>query len=147
MVFWNIRALFFTALKNVNMKKDFDRWNIMKKNLEESSIDMIMKEWEIWWANIGLNIGSESCWKWKSFRRPILVIRKLSHENCIVLPLSTQIKHWTWFASYNFEWTEYTALLYQIKMIHKNRLYVNLWKIEKDQFLKIKKRLKYLLNL
>ena len=129
------------------MEKEFDNWNELKKGLEENSISLMVKEWEIWWTNIWVNIKTESCWKWDNFRRPVLVIKKLSHENCIVIPLSTKIKTWTWFASYEIDWINYTALLYQIKMMNTCRFYVNEWKLERIQFLDIKKRLKNLLNL
>jgi len=129
------------------MQKDFDIWNNLKKEIENKDIDLIIKEWEIWWCNIGLNIKTESCGKWINYRRPVLVLRKLSQENFIVIPLSTQLKTWTWFCDYEFESEKYTALLYQIKMIHKNRFYVHVWKMERQYFLTIKKRLKHLLRL
>ena len=109
--------------------------------------NLSVKEWEIWWTHIWVNIKTETCWKWENFRRPVLVIKKLSSENCIIIPLSTKIKTWTWFAKYKINEIEYTALLYQIKMLNTNRFYVNEWKLERKQFLEIKKRLKFLLNL
>lgn len=129
------------------MEKDFDKWNELKKDLENKSSEVIIKEWEIWWSNFWLNVKTEACWKWENFRRPVLVLKKLSHENFIIIPLSTKLKTWTWFANYEIDWIWYSALLYQIKMIHKNRFYVNEWKLERKQFLEIKKRLKLLLNL
>lgn len=129
------------------MEKDFDKWNCLKKDLETNSKNLIIKQWEIWWTNIWINIKTESCWKWEKFRRPVLVLRKLSHENYIVLPLSTKIKEWTWFANYEVDWNIYTALLYQIKMMNINRFYVNEWKLSHENFIEIKKRLKQLLNL
>jgi mRNA interferase MazF len=129
------------------MNKNFDKWNELKKEIENNSNDLVIKEWEIWWVNIWLNIKTESCWKWEQFRRPVLIIKKLSHSSCIVIPLSTKLKSWTWFANYEINWIVYTALLYQIKMLHTNRFYVNEWKLDRKQFLEIKKRLKFLLNL
>lgn len=129
------------------MEKDFDKWNCLKKSLETNSKNLIIKQWEIWWTNIWINIKTESCWKWEKFRRPVLVLRKLSHKNYIVLPLSTKIKDWTWFANYEVDGNIYTALLYQIKMMNINRFYVNEWKLGHENFIEIKKRLKHLLNL
>lgn len=128
------------------MEKDFDNWNKLKKEIENESKNIIIKEWEIWWTHIWLNIKSESCWKWNKFRRPVLVMKKLSHTNCIIIPLSTQIKKWTWFANYNIEGIEYTALLYQIRMMHTNRFYVKETKLNYRIFNIIKKKLKKLLN-
>jgi hypothetical protein len=128
------------------MEKDFDNWNKLKKEIENESKNIIIKEWEIWWTHIWLNIKSKSCWKWNKFRRPVLVMKKLSHTNCIIIPLSTQIKKWTWFANYNIEGIEYTALLYQIRMMHTNRFYVKETKLNYRIFNIIKKKLKKLLN-
>lgn len=129
------------------MEKDFDKWNELKKKIENYSNDLIIKEWEIWWTNIGLNVKTESCWKWENFRRPVLVIKKLSKEDFIVVPLSSKIKTWTWFANYEINGITYTVLLYQIRMMHANRFYVNELKLDREKFLEIKKRLKFLLNL
>lgn len=129
------------------MKKDFDKWNEIKKQLEAQDKDLIIKEWEIWWSSIWLNIKTESCGKWAEFRRPILIIKKLSHTTCFVIPLSTQIKKWTWFANYTLNWVIYTALLYQLKMMHTNRFTKFETKLGNTDFLEIKKRLKFLLNL
>jgi len=129
------------------MKKDFNKWNKLKKDVEVKPENLIIKEREIWWTYSGLNIWTEACWKWENFRRPVLVLKKLSHENYIIIPLSTKVKTWTWFENYSIDWVEYTALLYQVKMMNIKRFYVNMWKMDYEKFLEIKKRLKQLLNL
>ncbi len=129
------------------MEKDFDNWNILKKKIESKSTNLIIKEWEIWWSSIWINTRTESCGKWTEFRRPVLIIKKLSHETCFVIPLSTKIKTWTWFANYKIDWIDYTALLYQLKMMHTNRFTKREAYIDKQDLEKIKKRLKFLLNL
>jgi len=129
------------------MEKDFDRWNELKKKIENYSKNIIIKEWEIWWSSILINIKTESCGKWPEFRRPVLVVKKLSTNIYFVVPLSTKIKNWTWFARYKIEWIEYTALLYQLNMMHTNRFTKFKIKLSRIEFLEIKKRLKFLLNL
>ena len=129
------------------MQKDFNKWNHLKQEIENYSRDLVIKEREIWWINLWINIQTESCWKWEKFRRPVLVLKKLSHKNYIVIPLSTKIKTGSWFENYEINWIRYTALLYQIKMVNINRFYVNEYKMEYWKFLEIKKRLKQLLNL
>ena len=129
------------------MQKEFDNWNNFKKTLEWSSNNILFKEGDIWWTSIWINIWEESCWKWDKFKRPVLIIKKLSKTNCIVIPLSTKIKTGTWFAQYKIHWIIYTALLYQIKMINIKRFESREWQIHINDFNKIKKRLKNLLNL
>ncbi len=129
------------------MEKDFDKWNDLKKEIENKSHNIIIKEWEIWWSSIWINTKTESCWKWPEFRRPVLIIKKLSANTCFVIPLSTKIKIWTWFANYKIDWIKYTALLYQMKMMHINRFTKRESHIGKENLKEIKKRLKFLLNL
>ena len=129
------------------MIKNFDKWNNLKKDIEKISRTLIIKEWDIWWTNLWINIQTEACWKWDSFKRPILIIKKLSKNTCIAIPLSSKIKSWTWFSTYEIKWIKYSALLYQIKMMHTNRFSFKFWEINKKHLNKIKKDLKYLLNL
>lgn len=129
------------------MIKNFDKWNGMKKKIEDNLRKLLFKEWEIWRCKLWLNIQDESCWKWDEFKRPILILKKLSSKNLIAIPLSTKQKTWTWFSSYNLHWEQFTALLYQIRMVHINRLKSKIWELDKTDFEKIKKRLKNLLNL
>lgn len=130
------------------MKEVFDKWNQLKQKIQLKDTEKIFfKEWDIWWSSLWQNIKSESNWKWDEFRRPILVLKKLSSDTCIVIPLSTQEKTWTWFYTYNLHGEKYTALLYQIRMVHKNRFQRKIWELDEKDFSEIKKRLKNLLNL
>lgn len=130
------------------MKEIFNNWNELKQKIQEKdSKNIFFKEWDIWWSSLWQNIQTESNWKWENFRRPILVLKKLSSDSFICIPLSTKLKEGTWFYQYNLHWEKYTAILYQIKMIHKNRLRIKIWQIDEFDFIEIKKRLKYLLNL
>jgi len=129
------------------MEKDFNKWNEIKKELENKELDLFFKQWDIWWISIWLNIKNESCWKWDFFRRPVLILKKLSSDIFIWIPLSTKIKKWTWFVNYKHKWLIQTALLYQIRMFNKVRFQRKIWEIDEKDFLEIKKRLKWLLNL
>jgi mRNA-degrading endonuclease toxin of MazEF toxin-antitoxin module len=129
------------------MKKDFNSWNKLKKELENSETDIFFNEWQIWWLTLWLNLKQESCWKWEVFRRPVLVLKKLSSKIFIWVPLSSKIKKWTWFVNYTHHWTELTALIYQIRMFDNIRFQRKIWEMDEADFLKIKNRLKKLLNL
>ena len=129
------------------MDKNFDKWNKLKKEIEKQEINQFFKEWEIWWVTVWLNLKQESCWKWDNFRRPVLIIKKLSSKIFIWIPLSSKIKSWTWFAKYKQNWIESTALLYQIKMFDNIRFQRRIWVMDDNDFMQIKKKLKNLLNL
>ena len=130
------------------MEKDFDKWNELKKEVEYNyNNDFTFHNWEIWWTSIWLNIKSESCGKWEAFRRPVLILKRLSSEMFISIPLTSKKKVWSWFCEYKIDWEINYVMLYQIKMMHRNRLQRKIWKISWDDFNEIKKRLKFLLNL
>gem|GEM_PF-6410142 len=46
-------------LPKVNPKQ-FDDWNILKKEIQGKESDIYFKESDIWWVSIGQNIKSES---------------------------------------------------------------------------------------
>lgn len=130
------------------MSELFENWNKIKQEINDKDTSHIyFKEWDIWWTSLWQNVKSESNWKWDFFMRPILVLKKLSSEICISIPLSTKLKNWTWFYQYNLHWEIYTALLYQARMIHKNRFQRKIWELDEKDFEETKKRLKNLLNL
>ena len=129
------------------MEKDFDKWNKVKKVIENNSKKLLFNEWEIWWVTVWLNSRQELCWKWENFRRPVLILKKLSSNIFIWIPLSSKIKVWSWFLSYFQNGIKYTALLYQIKMFDIWRFQRRMWQMDEKDFLEIKKKLKNLLNL
>jgi mRNA interferase MazF len=129
------------------MEKDFEKWSELKIKLENSETDIFFNEWQIWWITIWLNIKQESCWKWDNFRRPVLILKKLSSKTFIWIPLSSKMKNGTWFANYKQNWKELTALLYQIRMFDNIRFQRRIWEMDETDFEKIKKKLKNLLNL
>jgi len=129
------------------MEKDFDGWNEMKKEIEDINSNIFFNEWQIWWVSLWLNIKQESCWKWENFRRPVLILKKLSSTTFIWIPLSSKIKYWTWYAIYKQSWEDFTALLYQIRMFDNARFQRKMWEIDEEDFREIKKRLKSLSKL
>ena len=76
----------------------YDLWNEQKKVLAVTQKKILFKEGDIWWCSLGLNIGTESYGKGETFRRPVLIIKKLSGDACITLPLTSKQKIGTWFA-------------------------------------------------
>ncbi|MDQ7009585.1 MAG: type II toxin-antitoxin system PemK/MazF family toxin [Candidatus Gracilibacteria bacterium] len=129
------------------MKKNFNKWNKLKEELEESETDVYFNEGQIWWITIGLNLKNESCGKGDSFRRPVLILKKLSSKTFIGIPLSSKIKSGTWFVNYKQNGEELTALIYQIRMFDNIRFQRKIGEMDEKDFGTIKKRLKSLLNL
>lgn len=129
------------------MEKDFDKWNNKKKLFEKSNARFLFKTGEIWWCSVGLNIKTESCGKGEDFQRPILILKKLSKESCIGVPLSTQKKIDTWFCEISIGGEKRYALLYQIGMFNSVRFQRRLVVFDDTDFKQVKEKLKQLLEL
>lgn len=129
------------------MEKDFDKWNSKKKGLEKLSARFLFKTGEIWWCSVGLNIMAESCGKGENFQRPVLVLKKLSVENFIGIPLSSKKKEGTWFCEITVHGEKRYALLYQIRMFSANRFQRRLASLDDADFKKVKEKLEALLEL
>jgi mRNA interferase MazF len=129
------------------MEKDFDGWNIHKKLVENAAKKILFKEGEVWWCSVGTNVGNESCGKGTRFRRPVLVIKKLSGKNCIGIPLSTQEKIGSWFMETSIRGKTRWVLLHQIRMFSVQRFEYRLGKLEPGELRKIREKLKTLLEL
>ena len=125
----------------------FDNRNNQKIDIHHKESDLYFKEWEIWRCSLGMNIRSEAFGKGQSFRRPILILKKLSSDTYIAIPLWSQKKEWTRFYEYSFEDEKWYAMLYQVRMLHKNRLQRKMGDIKRNDFLNIKKKLRELLDL
>ena len=129
----------------------YNRWNIKKQNihflqrLEED--ELYFKEGDVWWCSIGLNVGNESFGKGKNFRRPVLVLKKLSADLCVALPLTSQIKIGTWFVNVTLNGEDRYVMMYQIRALNKKRFTVKIGEIDGADFKKVKEKLKTLLEL
>lgn len=130
-------------------KKNFDEWNEIKKDLDNHLYKPpLFKERDIWWCSFGINIGSEVCGKNINFRRPVLVIKKLSQTSFIGVPLSTQVNDGSWYIEITHsKGIKNTANLAQIRYIDFRRLDKKIGALDTNNFSKVKKQLKNILGL
>jgi mRNA interferase MazF len=120
------------------MGKDFDKWNVRKMELEESTSSYYVHTREVWWCAIGLNIGFEQDGKNDLFERPVLVIKKFSRHSVLVVPLTSSIKNTLYHSVFLYKNTEYAALVSQVRMISTKRLSRILYTMDNDVFDKIR---------
>ena len=69
--------------------KDFDTWNTKKKLVESSQLNISCKAGSVWWCSLGLNIGKEDDGKNENFERPVLIVKTLSRDTCLCIPLTS----------------------------------------------------------
>lgn len=126
----------------------YNTWNTKKQKIQlsEHSQEMYFKEGQIWWCSLGLNIGSESFGKGEHFRRPVLIIKKLSADLCIVLPLTSKEKNGTWFIDITFQGETRWVMLYQIRTLNKKRFYLKIGELDNADLARVKEKLEQLLK-
>ena len=124
------------------MKKDFDKWNKRKKELNEEKPNFY-HEREIRWCSLGINIGFEQDGTSKTHSRPVLIIKGFSQHVCLVVPLTTSKKRNLYhFGLGIIKDREAFAILSQIRLIDTKRLQDRLSILEKDKFEQIKKAIR-----
>ena len=128
--------------------KKFNEWNSVKININKKNKLALFKSRDIFWANIGENVGFEQDGKGDDFTRPILIIKKFSKNIFFGVPLSTQAKEGSFFHTFTFiDEKLSTALLVQAKMYDVKRLDKKIGTINKEDFSILKLKLKELLEL
>ena len=129
--------------------KEFNGWNVKKQEIHVSdrTQKIYFKQGQIWWCSLGQNIGSESFGKGEYFRRPILILKKLSADLCIALPLTSKEKNGTWFIDITLQGEKKWVMLYQIRVLHKKRFSLKVGELDSTHFQRVKEKLEQLLEL
>ena len=120
--------------------KDFDKWNKIKSNIENTFREPYFSEGEIWWCALGVNIGSEIDGKGDDFLRPILILKKYNQFGCLIIPLSSarNADRDNIYAGI-IEGKTATANLSQIRSLSPKRLIEKICIINKEIFIHIQK--------
>ncbi len=83
----------------------------VKKRTDNKIIIPQIRQREIYWANLGENIGFEQNGKDDNFMRPLLIFKKFSNNIFFGIPLSTQRKKdGSFFFEFSFKNDEYNVL-------------------------------------
>jgi mRNA interferase MazF len=124
-------------------KKEFDEWNIIKKVVNTTQHKPpLFKDREIWWCTFGENIGSEVCGKNSFFRRPVLIVKKLSQTSFIGIPLSTKMNTGTWYVEITHsDGMQNYANVAQVRYLDYRRLDKRIGTLDTTDFKKVQERL------
>ncbi len=121
------------------MEKDFDKWNELKKKIDVRN-SVYVSERDIWFCSVGLNIGSEQSGKHELFERPVLVVKEVTSNTFIGIPLTSNRKKGSWYVE--IKSTDSSAIISQIKLFDTRRLARKIGVISIEEFEIIKKKLK-----
>lgn len=128
------------------MEKDFDRWNLKKKDIQAQKTNVFYHAREIWWCSLGVNIGSEQDGSGEEYYRPVLVLKGFSKQTCLVVPLTASIQNHPLRPSIGVvEDKKAHALISQMRVIDTKRLVRKMGYLDKDMFEKIQKTVKEIL--
>ncbi|NJK71201.1 type II toxin-antitoxin system PemK/MazF family toxin [Candidatus Gracilibacteria bacterium] len=124
-------------------QKDFEGWSqaIPLINQQESPQFEVK---EIWWCNIGVNIGTEADGNKPNndisyfYTRPVLILKKLSNNSFIALPMSKKIKQGSWYYPIQIQSNSSNLLFHQIRSFDARRLTSKIARISDEQLQIIK---------
>lgn len=125
--------------------KDFDRWNKLKKSIEQEIDDpnKFPKEGEVWMCSLGRNIGFEQNGSGDSFSRPVMIIKKFNNHMFWTIALSTKQKRFDFYFNYTDpNGLKVAAILAQMKLTSQKRLKRKLYDMPVDAFVKVKVKLR-----
>jgi mRNA interferase MazF len=72
--------------------KIFADWTKLKIRIYASEKEIYFKEGQVWWVNLGKNIGVEADGKNINFERPVIVLRRFNRHSFLGIPLSSKVK-------------------------------------------------------
>ncbi len=129
------------------MRKEFDRWNEIKKKTD--AYDAYLPwyhERQVRWCHLGANIGFEQDGTGEDFSRPVLILKGLSRRVCLIVPLTTAAKENEYRVSVGtVDGTKAVAIISQIRLIDVKRLDKQITTLNKKAFERIRKAVKDLL--
>lgn len=121
-----------------HMKRFLD-WIVLKERLHATDHrPPLVSEGDIWWASVGENVGSEINGKSDLFSRPVVILKKLSHEFYFVVPTTTRERRGTWFVAFRQAARTMAACLHQARAIDHRRLSSKLGSVDDEDFERIK---------
>ncbi|OIO29540.1 hypothetical protein COX93_01890 [Candidatus Nomurabacteria bacterium CG_4_10_14_0_2_um_filter_30_12] len=120
--------------------KKFLEWIKIKELLHYKKQSPSFEERDVWWANIGENIGHEENGKDSNFIRPFVIIKKFNKELLFGIPCSSVDKENKYYFKIKIETINFetSALLSQAKTISSKRLVRKIDKVGSGSFIKLK---------
>jgi mRNA interferase MazF len=127
------------------MEKDFMRWHSLKKRLQQERSEFLFNQGDIWLCSLGLNLGHEEDGKGDVFLRPIVILKKINDDTFWAIPLTSQKKFGSRYYSFDFGGKQAVAILTQIKLLDRKRLWRKKGMMTGTQFSSMVKTFKALL--
>lgn len=118
--------------------KDFDNWNIQKKQINDTDPRVFFHSREVWWCTLGINVGFEQDGKNQQYSRPVVILKTYSTNAALVVPLTSKDKKGTYYFDIGkINNRDAKAVLSQIRFIDKRRLIKKFDVVNKEIFEKL----------
>lgn len=118
--------------------KDFPQWNEIKMKTDESVPSIKIREGEIRWCRVGINIGNEVIGKGENFIRPVLILKKFSGDVFLGVPLTTKIRTSDWYFLIKADDRDRCAILNQARLFDRKRLQEKIFELSEVEIREIK---------
>ena len=119
-----------------HMEKHFDAWNVIKKETDKGQRAPI-KPGEVYWCKVGLSVGVEQDGSGSAYIRPVLILKKFSHEIALAVPLTTRGKHGDWYHPLPHFGESSFAVLNQARPMDTKRLFNTMGEISESELRKV----------
>lgn len=123
----------------MDMDKEFDQWNEVKKSVHSKPDNFGIHEREIWWLSLGVNVGVETDGKHSDFERPVLVLRKFNRQMVWILPITSRGKDARFYEKFLFDDREYFTVLTQLRTVSTKRFLRKIGMMAQTDFERIKR--------
>lgn len=115
----------------------FNKWNVLKQQIEFNFKHRFCKKRDIWWCSIGVNIGYEIYGKNFLAERPILVLRVFGKETACIAPLTSSVDKSDFNYPLIFNKITSTIKLSQVRVVSTKRLSRKIGRLDATQFFNI----------
>lgn len=133
-------------IKKIDVAQDeFDRWSMIKKETHKNERPVYFRERDIFYMQVGKNVGIENNGKGKKFLRPVMILKKFNKHMFLGIPLTTQIQDNAWFQEhFIMEDKQNAAIISQIRVWDGKRLVYKMGVVDQDSFQRIQKAIRKL---
>ena len=127
------------------MDCEFDQRNTQKKALNKKYSTIKFKERDIFFIKMWKNVRYEQNGKWPNFLRPVLILKKFNNDIFRWIALTTKWKESKYHHNFMINSKQQSAILSQIRLYDKNRLYTKIWMVNQNDYSQIKEKIKSML--
>jgi len=120
------------------MQKDFDRWNVAKKQIDGSAFTQLVHIREVWWCSLGVNVGREENGNEEFFERPVLVLNKFNRDMVLAIPMTTTPKRTTYHFLIPYNGSEVALVLSQLRLVSTKRLRRRMFRMPDPLFAEVR---------